>query len=118
IVLAKEAKSLQPENPVAEIMFYKAKLAKQDDFNKNLKERKDEQFVRQLNDVDEASTGYVADIEFPALKKWQDITDRRKQYRRPGSRTPSPEELKIERSLSRDVSLHFPTAPPAPAIHP
>jgi type II secretory pathway component GspD/PulD (secretin) len=114
IVLAKEARSLQPENAVAEIMFYKAKLAKQDDFNKNLKERKDDLFTEQLNDVDKAALGYVEFIEYP--KNWKDITKRRDHLKRPGSRTPSPEELKIERSLSRDVSLHFENAPLAEVI--
>ena len=101
IVLAKEARVLQPENPVSELMVLKAKFARQDDFNKNLKERKDDQFTQQLNDVDESATGYVSDIDYPTLKKWKELTDRRKKYKRADSRTPSPEELKIERSLSR-----------------
>jgi type II secretory pathway component GspD/PulD (secretin) len=95
-------------------MFYKAKLAKQDDFNKNLKERKDDLFTQQLNHVDEAALGYVEFIEYP--KNWKELTKRRDHLKRPGSRTPSSEELKIERSLSRDVSLHFENAPLAEVI--
>jgi general secretion pathway protein D len=114
IVLGKEARLLQPENPVAEIMYYKAKLAKQDDFNKNLRERKADLFTEQLNHVDEAALGYVEFIEYP--KNWKELSKRRDHLKRPGSRTPSPEELKIERSLSRDVSLHFENAPLAEVI--
>ena len=111
IVLAKEARLLQPENPISELMVLKAKYARQEDFNRNMREKKADMFTEQLNDVDRAITGYVADIEYPELKKWQALTDRRKKYRRAGNRTPSPEELKIERSLSRDVSLHYDNAP-------
>ncbi|MGE5191194.1 MAG: hypothetical protein ACM3U2_01750, partial [Deltaproteobacteria bacterium] len=111
IVLAKEARLLQPENPMSELMVLKAKYARQEDFNKNMREKKADMFTRQLNDVDEAITGYVADIEYPELKKWQALTDRRRKYKRAGNRLPTPEEQKIERSLSRDVSLHFDNAP-------
>jgi general secretion pathway protein D len=114
IVLAKEARLLQPENPVSEVMVLKAKFAKQEDFNKNLKERKDDLFTEQLNDVDKAALGYVEFIEYP--KNWKELTKRRDHLKRPGSRTPSSEELKIERSLSRDVSLHFENAPLAEVI--
>ena len=72
--------------------------------------------TKQLNDVDEAATGYVADIEYPELKKWQELTARRRKYKRADSGTPTGEELKIEQSLSREVSLHFDNAPLADVI--
>ncbi|HEV3026900.1 MAG TPA: hypothetical protein VG457_04965, partial [Planctomycetota bacterium] len=116
VVLGKEARLLQPENPMSELMVLKAKYAKQEDFNRNMREKKADMFTKQLNDVEESAVGYVADIEYPALKKWQDLTDRRKKYKRAGSRVPTAEEQKVERSLSRDVSLHFDNAPLAEVI--
>src|SRR4029077_12263960 len=83
----------------------------QDDFNKNLREKKAEYFTEQLNDVDRSSTGYVADIDYGDPKKWQSLTDRRRKYKRADNHTPTPEEQKIERSLSRGVTLHFDDAP-------
>ncbi|MBI3866401.1 MAG: hypothetical protein HY290_31360, partial [Planctomycetia bacterium] len=111
VVLAKEAELLKPADPIAEAMLYKAKYAKQIDFNKNLKSRKDDMFTKQLNDVDESSLGYVADFAMPEAKRWKWLTEIRDKYRRPDNRMPTPEEIKIERSLSRDVSLHFNNAP-------
>ena len=116
IVLAKQARLLQPDSPVAELMVYKAKFAKQEDFNRNNRERKADAFTKQLNDVDDAAAGYVADIEYPELKKWQKLTESRRKYNRADNRIPTPEEQKIQRSLSRDVSLHFDTAPLAEVI--
>ncbi len=116
IVIGKQARLLQPDNPMSELMVLKAKFAKQDDFNKNLREKKADMFTKQLNDVDWAATGYVEDIEYPELKKWQALTARRKKYKRADNHTPTSEEQKIERSLSRDVSLHFDDAPLADVI--
>src|SRR5258708_23509875 len=82
IVLAKQAQLLQPENPTSELMVLKAKYAKQEDFNKTIREKKGDIFTKQLNDVEESSVGYVADISYPELKKWQGLTDRRTKYQR------------------------------------
>src|SRR5262249_10209726 len=107
-----EARKLMPQNDVSELMVLKAKYAKQADFNKMLRERKADQFTKQLNDVDLAALSYVEDIEYPDLKKWQAITDRRlKKYGRADNSTPSDEEVRIKQSLSRTVSLHFDNAP-------
>ena len=111
IVVGKQARLLMPDNPMSELMVLKAKFAKQDDFNKNLRDKKGDVFTEQLNKAELAITGYVEDIEYPELKKWQALTDRRRKFKRADNHTPTPEELKIERSLSRDVSLHFDDAP-------
>src|SRR5262249_17797238 len=110
-LLANEARQLMPNSDVSELMVLKAKHAKQDDFNKMLRERKADQFTKQLDGVDVAALGYVEDIEYPDVKKWQALTKRRLKWGRADNSTRSEEELKIEQSLSRSVSLHFDNAP-------
>src|SRR5438309_7734118 len=92
-------------------MVVKAKYAKQDDFNKNLREKKADMFTKQLNDVETAAASYSEEYGYPPLEKWRTLTERRKKYGRADNHIPSGEELKIERSLSRDVFLHFDNAP-------
>ena len=91
---SKQARLLMPDNPLSELMVLKAKFAKQDDFNKNLREKKADMFTKQLNDVDESSTGYVADIEYPEVKKW---LRQRPRYRLHFTPTSSPWLNQIER---------------------
>jgi len=112
ILLGKKAQLMLPENPMSELMVLKARYAKQDDFNKNLREKKADMFTKQLNDVELAATGYVEFIDYGDPQKWLTMSTRRKEkYGRADNHIPSPEERKIERSLSRDVFLHFDNAP-------
>ncbi|MGE5195450.1 MAG: alpha-2-macroglobulin family protein, partial [Deltaproteobacteria bacterium] len=77
IVIATEARQLAPQNPMSELMVLKGRYAKQEDFNRNMRGRKAEMFTQQLNDVEEAVTGYVADIEYPELEKWRELAANR-----------------------------------------
>jgi type II secretory pathway component GspD/PulD (secretin) len=113
VVLAKEAQLLMPTNPVSEVMLLKAKLAKQDAFNRDLREKKADAFTEIMNDVEIAATQWTKDITMPDARKWKTMTENRARagYGRPDNRVPTPEEMKIQRSLSREVSLHFENAP-------
>ncbi len=64
IQIGKQAQLMQPGNPMSELMVLKAKYAKQEDFNKNLREKKADMFTKQLNDVETAAASYVDDIEY------------------------------------------------------
>ncbi len=93
-------------------MVLKAKYAKQDDFNKNLREKKADKFTEQLNAVEMAATGYVEYYRTSSLwMSGRHKTKRRQEQGRADNHIPSTEEQKIERSLSRDVFLHFDNAP-------
>ncbi len=94
IVIAKEARRLAPQNPMSEVMLYKGKLAKQDEFNRLRREQNVDVFTKQLNDVDEAAVGYLADVEYPDPKKWQALMERRQKW---ASADLSDEEQEAER---------------------
>ena len=51
-VIAKQAVELDRENPVTEVMKWKSKFARRIAFNDNLKERKEQNFIDVLNDVE------------------------------------------------------------------
>ncbi len=111
-VVAKKAKQLAPDNPVAETMFWKSRFARRVASNEKLKNDKEEAFWKSLDDVEHAAIAFTSDIEYPDAKDWETLTKRRKdKYGRADSRIRSEEELRIEKSLARPISLHFDEAP-------
>ncbi len=109
--IAKQAKELAPENPVTIQMFIESKFAYRDSRNEDLKERKEESFWNQLNDVENAVIANVGDknpIDYD-IKRWEDFTSKRTLVIDALER--SQEEIRVQKSLSRQVSLHFNDAP-------
>src|SRR5262249_9839839 len=111
LVLAKQAKQLQPESEHATVMYLKVKLAEQDAFNQDMRERKADWFTKALNSAeDTAAGGYTETVSYD-VKHWKQIPESRlKKYGRPGNRKLTEEEERIESSLQRPISLHFESA--------
>ena len=112
-VLAKQAKEMAPENPVSIVMFEKSRLAKQIDFNEKLVENKNQNFLDTLNAVEEGVLNPVTKepIAYRDAKSWKDLTNRRAKYGSADNRKRSPEEIRIEKSLSQPISLNFDQKP-------
>lgn len=111
-LIAKQAKELDKENPVATIMYEKARIGRQVARNAELKTRKEDQFLEMLYEVEDAAATpmYGSPYRFP--KDWSEITNRRKgKYDRPDNKQRTEPEKQIEQSLSRQVSLHFNNEP-------
>lgn len=111
-VLAKKAKELDPKNPISETLYWKATLAQRVDSNEKLKLDKEDTFIRTLDDVEKSLVYDVGDshpLDFP--KDWKSLTDRRKGKYRSDNRVRSEDEIQIEQSLERRVSLHEDNAP-------
>ncbi len=106
-LLAKKAKDLNSDLPQATIMVEKAKLKRQIAFNDDVRERKADSFLDQLNKVEEAVIAPKEDYTMPDAKSWGDLTKRREKYGRPDNRNRTESELQIEKSLGQKVSLHF-----------
>ena len=112
-IIAKKARDLDRENPVTVTMFWKARFARRDASNDDLRERKDESFWNQLNDAEMATLVEVDDknpMKFPDLKDWEKLTERRSRYGT-DNRNKTEEERRIEKSLERPISLHFSKTP-------
>jgi len=109
-VLAKQARELDRENPVAETMFWKAQLARRVASNEDLKSRKENAFWNSLNEVEEAAVAHFGKpMQFG--KDWDEISNRRKGKYPADNRTRTEQELQIEKSLNRTISLHFENTP-------
>ncbi len=110
-LIAKKARELDPENPSAEIMKWKAKFAMRNASNEELKDRKEEGFLGQLDSVEWSAIPFDDRNPIVYAKNWAELTNRRKKYGSPDNRTKTEEEKRIEKSLSRQVSMHFENEP-------
>ena len=112
-VVAKQAKELDPENPVAVNMELKAMFARRNDSNDKLRDEKEESFWKQLDDVEQGAIVRVGDKNPMVFSEdWADISKRRlDKYGRSDMRSFTDEEKQIEESLSNKISLHFEDTP-------
>lgn len=113
-VVAQKASELDPENPVVVTMLLKSQFAARDASNNRLRDQKERTTWEVLNDVEWSMVHRVRDgheMDFPS--NWQELSGRRlKNY---GDRVDevlrTDEEIRVRRSLSEPVSLHFEDAP-------
>lgn len=114
-VLAKRAKALQPDNPVAVVMEEKAKFGRRIASNEKLRSDKEESFWGQLDDVEQAAIAKVGDkhpVDYGEIKDWKAMSQKRlSKYGRADSRVREAEEERIEKSLSRPITLNFERTP-------
>ena len=110
-VLAKQAQVLDPENPVTVTMAFKAKIARRDAANKELRDDMDESYWTTLNDVERSMVNPVAGDSIAFPKNWEELSKRRSKYGSADNRIKTEQEKQIERSLQRPISLHFDNVP-------
>ena len=112
-LIAKQAKDLNPEIPQGDVMFWKARYAKRIQRDDETKLRKEDSWVRSMQDVDDDVINPVIDspISYGDVRDWNDLKLRRKKYDRPDNRERSPQEERIEKSLNKPISLHFEEEP-------
>ena len=109
--IARQAKELDPKNPVVVQMFYQSLFAGRNDDNKRLRAAKEETFWRTLQDAEWSLAHNISDDHPMDMgKNWLDIIERRK-----GTPTDmqehSEEELRVREALEKPVSLHFQDEP-------
>ncbi|MCA9035180.1 MAG: hypothetical protein KDA91_08625, partial [Planctomycetaceae bacterium] len=108
-LVAKKARDLNPKLPATVIMVEKAKLQRQIAFNEDLRERKADEFLNVLNDVEDSAVPFAGEYALP--KSWKEMTARRERFGRADSRDRTESEMLIEKSLGQKVSLHFHDVP-------
>ncbi|MBL8817542.1 MAG: hypothetical protein JNL58_16070 [Planctomyces sp.] len=115
-LIAKKARDLNPRLPEVVIMVEKSKLARQNAFNDELREKKADSFLKTLNDVEIGLVTPGTDYAMPDAKSWKEMTARREHLGRSDARERTDSELQIEKSLNSKVSLHFHDVPLADVI--
>jgi general secretion pathway protein D len=106
-IIAKKAKELDPSNPTAEIMVWKAKFGFRVDSNNKLRDSKEEGFWAALDSVEHSAIPFDDRHPIQYGKNWSELSKKRAGKYGPDNRTRTDEEKRIEKSLSRQVSLHF-----------
>ncbi len=109
--VAKQARELDPENPVSVMMVEKAKLQRRIAANNNIRETADENHWRVLHSVEEslANIPVHTDPYVYDLKRWDEVKGRKDKWGQ-DNRNRTESEKRIEESLTRQVSLHFENA--------
>ncbi|MEZ6067854.1 MAG: hypothetical protein R3B90_19565 [Planctomycetaceae bacterium] len=109
--IARQARELDPENPVVVQMFWQSQFSGRNADNDRLREAKEETFFEVLQDTEWAVTHKIRDgHEMQFADNWSEIISRR-------TGTPTDlqdrtdEELRIQESLNKPVSLHFQEEP-------
>ena len=116
MTVAKQAKELDPENPVVVQLEWKTKFAYRNDRNQKLISDKEEGVWSTLHDVEMAAIANVGDAN-PLVydaKRWDDVVKGRQSQTDLRFRTDR--EIEIQESLHRQVSLHFNEAPLAQVV--
>ncbi|MEO1999164.1 MAG: hypothetical protein ABGZ17_28290, partial [Planctomycetaceae bacterium] len=111
-IVAKQSKELDPDNPVAQTLVWKARFARRIQRDDETRDLKEDSWVRTMQDVDDDVVNQVVgdSIAYPDIKTWKDLTQRRSKYGT-DNRIRTETELQIEESLNRQISLHFDNSP-------
>jgi type II secretory pathway component GspD/PulD (secretin)/tetratricopeptide (TPR) repeat protein len=105
-IVAKQARELNRENPIAETLFWKSRYARRIASNQELVLDKEGAWWEAMDEVEQAAKPFHGNpMQFP--KDWKKLSDRRKGKYGADNRVRTEEEKRIERSLSRQISLHF-----------
>ena len=113
-VLARQARELKPDDPVAEMMIWKAKFIRRTRRQMLLRERSEEGVVGALESVDESGIPYDDrhPFRFPDdIESWNQLTDTRRRWLRDEQRKLTVAELEIQRRLQQPIEVQFDQRP-------
>lgn len=106
-VITKKLKEMDPKSAANEALFWKARIARRKNSNDKLQLEKEESFIKQLDDVEQMAVVKVNDAHpMHYGDDWKDLSKRREGRYRSDNRKRGPEELRIEESLTKRISLH------------
>lgn len=107
--VAEEAVRLRPESGTANSAFFKAEAAGQLSKAFKLKFIRRDAFLAVLHDVEAANTPIPDEppVRWPSAEVWQDLTERRKIWKRTNLRKNSPTEEAIIKALDEPYQAEF-----------
>ncbi|MBI1248053.1 general secretion pathway protein GspD [bacterium] len=107
-VIARQAREMDPENPVVQALIWKAKFAQRAYQNMALKDDKEEGFWQAMYNVDRASEAFDDNTPFVFgnAKEWSDMTERRRRWLVENSQM-SEDEVEIRKALKTKVDVKF-----------
>ena len=116
VILAKQARELDPDNPTVESMGWKSRFAERLLVDMSLRSRSEDGVVGALMSVSQSGIPFDDryPIEFPEdgnAKYWDDLTKRRRRAMLEGSQRFSETEMEIQRALRENVQVDFTEQP-------
>lgn len=107
-VIARQAREMDPENPVVQTLIWKAKFARRTYQNMALKDEKESNVWQALHNVDTSSIPFDDNnpIQFASAKEWEDMTERRRRWLTENSQI-SEDEVEIRKALKTKVDVKF-----------
>ena len=111
VLVAKRAKELNPKDPTVVTMLLKAQFAMQDKFITDNKDNKEAMRLRMGNDIEKAIVHNITDdhpMDFD-LEVWRKAGPRKDKWG--STRVKTEDEIKIEQSLQKRISLHEDNVP-------
>ncbi len=113
VVVAKQARELDPQNPVVQNLIWKSRTARQIATKMMRDDRFSENVLATFNSVDKAGVPMQDEwgMEFPEPQVWSDLTQSRKKMLADQRRRYSDAELEIQRALKKSVSVDFEDVP-------
>jgi general secretion pathway protein D len=112
-VVAKRARELDPDNALVKQLIWQQKLVTRTQRNQKTIDDKEKAVWETLDSVEQAAipTDDREPYQMPDIKKWQDLTDKRKKQLADRRSRRSERELEIERKLKTPISLKFRNRP-------
>ena len=112
-LLAKRAEVLDPRNPVAQLLKFKAGVVREFVTGKDRRFNAATGFAKVMGSVGEAAIPFDGDYAFPDpdVEDWGALTNRRQKYGPDGRRRRSAEALEIEQKLNTPVMPRYNDAP-------
>jgi len=107
-VIARQAREMDPDNPVVQTLIWKAKFARRTYQNMALKDDKESNVWQALHNADLASIPFDDNnpIQFGSAKEWEDMTERRRRWLAENSQI-SEDEVEIRKALKTKVDVKF-----------
>ncbi len=112
-ILAKQAREIAPEDPVAQNLVWKSRFARRVMADLNIKEQKENGVVNALQSVEESSAPF--DDREPLLfgdrTRWDQLTKSRLRMLERQNKRMSADELEIQKALDSKISVNLREAP-------
>jgi len=109
VVIAKQARELDPNSEIAELLIFKATFAYRIQSELKSRERYEEGFLGQLDSVRDSSIPFDDRTPFILgdIDRWEDITRRRRAWLEREHSRYSPNEMRIKQALAKPVNVKF-----------
>ncbi|MCO6455221.1 MAG: general secretion pathway protein GspD [Pirellulaceae bacterium] len=117
-VLAKQARELDPDNPVVQNLTWKSRFVRRFAEQQSIREESEQGFYGAITSAEQSAVPFDDREPFVIgdAKRWQDLTKRRRSWLESQRSRLSPAEVEIQKSLKNPVEVRFSERPLAEVL--